>query len=95
MAPVGYLSHHPQGAVIRFAAGSLATATVLFIATGFGAAGSWALPVSAAALLAAAIVGAIAMEERDRAAPEGLLRLEAARAATQPVPVAEPWREAA
>lgn len=80
---------------MRFAVGSLATAIVLFIAAGFGAVGSWALPVSAAALLAAAIVGAIAIEERDLAAPEGLLRLEAARAATQPVPVTEPWREAA
>ncbi len=50
---------------MRYATGSFTTAAVLFVAGAVGAVGSWALPVSAVALFAAAIVGAIAMEEGD------------------------------
>lgn len=54
-----------NGAAMRFAAGCFTSATVLFIAGGIGAVGSWALPVSGVALLVAAIVGATALEHGD------------------------------
>jgi len=58
---------------MRFAAGSLATAAVLFAADGLGVVGAWALPLSAIWLLMAAVIGAVAMEERDLGSPERLL----------------------
>ncbi len=50
---------------MRFASGCFLSAAVLFIAGGSGAVGSWALPVSGVALLVAAIVGAVALEQSD------------------------------
>ncbi len=58
---------------MRFAAGSLATATVLFAAGGLGIVGAWALPLSAVWLLMAAVIGAVAMEERDLGTSKRLL----------------------
>lgn len=51
--------------LVRLSVGSLATAVVLFIGIAVGAVGTWALPLSAVALLFTAVMGAIAMEERD------------------------------
>ncbi len=79
---------------MRFAAGSLATAAVLFIASGLGVVGAWALPLSAVWLLVAAVVGAVAMEERDLGTSERLLTSSAVRR-TQAEPATVPWDEAA
>lgn len=50
---------------MRFALGSLISATVLFIAAGVGAVGSWALPVAAVLLLVSTVVAATALEDRN------------------------------
>ena len=50
---------------MRFAAGCFLSATVLFVAGGIGAVGSWALPISGVALLVAAVAGATALEQVD------------------------------
>lgn len=50
---------------MRFAAGCFFSATILFVAGGIGAVGSWALPVSGVAVLVAALVGATALEKGD------------------------------
>lgn len=77
---------------MRFAASSLASAAVLFAAGGLGIVGVWALPLSAVCLVTAAVIAAIAMEERDLGAPEGLLP---ARDRPQAEHTADPWVEAA
>ncbi len=79
---------------MRFAAGSLATAAVLFTAGGLGVVGAWAVPLSAVWLLMAAVVGAVAMEERDLGTSERLLTSSAVRR-TQAEPATDPWVEAA
>ncbi len=78
---------------MRFAAGSLATAAVLFTAGGLGVVGAWALPLSAVWLLMAAVVGAVAMEERDLETSERLLPSSVRR--TQAETATDPWVEAA
>lgn len=50
---------------MRLSVGSLATAVVLFVGIAVGAVGTWALPLSAVALLFTAVMGAVAMEQRD------------------------------
>jgi len=61
---------------MRFAKATFAIAMVLFLAGSFSVAGSWAVSVGCVLFLLAALVGAVAMEERDLAAVEGLLPLE-------------------
>ena len=79
---------------MRFAAGSLATAAVLFAAGGLGLVGAWALPLSAVWLLMTAVIGAVAMEERDLGTPEGLLTSSAIER-TRAEHTTDPWVEAA
>lgn len=58
---------------MRFALGTLASAALLFLGVAVGQLGSWALAVGAVAMLTGAIIGAIAMEDRDLRAEERLL----------------------
>lgn len=58
---------------MRFALGSLAAATAMFLAAAAGAVDAWALPVSAVAMLFAAVAAAVAMEARDLDSVEALV----------------------
>lgn len=58
---------------MRFVLGSLATAIVLFVSAAVGAIGSWGLGLGAVTMFAAAVLGAIVLEDRQRAvAPRSL-----------------------
>ena len=63
---------------MRFAITTFFLAMVLFIGGATSAFGAWAVPAACLVFLIAAIVGAVAMEERDLAAAEGLLPIERA-----------------
>lgn len=69
---------------MRLSVGSLATAVVLFIGIAVGAVGTWALPVSAVALLFTAVMGAVAMEERDAVIARPSFRPAPARGSEEP-----------
>ncbi len=58
---------------MKLALGGVVASTILFVGSGLGIFGSWGLPVSAVALLFAAVVAAVAMEARDLDAVEGLV----------------------
>lgn|GEM_PF-3838917 len=59
--------------VMRFAIGTLASATLLLLSGAVGVVGSWALAAGAVSLLVGAIIGAVAMEERDLRSEDRLL----------------------
>lgn len=69
---------------MRFALGSLAAATAMFLGAAAGAIDAWALPVSAVTLLVTAVVAAVAMEARDHDSVEALV-VHAERPSTVPV----------
>jgi len=58
---------------MRFASVSFLAAIVLFVGGATSVLGSWAVAAAGVVFLVAAVVGAVAMEERDLAGVEGLL----------------------
>ena len=53
--------------MLRFAAGFVASAVVLFAAAALGFMGSWALVIGAVGVMAGAVIAVVALEERDLA----------------------------
>ena len=72
---------------MRFAISTFFVAMALFVGGATAVLGSWAVAAACPLFLTAAIVGAVAMEERDLAGAEGLLPVEAAP--VEPVPAGE------
>lgn len=58
---------------MRYAMGSLVTAAALLLGGAAGVLAPWALAAGTAALLVSAVIGAIAVEERDPRSAECLL----------------------
>ena len=70
---------------MRFASVSFFAAIVLFVGGATSALGSWAVAAAGVVFLIAAVVAAVAMEERDLAAVEGLVTARPAPADVEPV----------